>query len=135
MCFNNSVPDATKVDVLTDRLFAVDIASHQFHELAQFRQTAKRKRGAQWAAAFNNKMFISVNAPTDWLASPAAQADADLENAYPRYSMKRKERFANEDVPDPRADFMGFSACPPCRRAPSSWSLSNRCPANRRAIM
>ncbi|HZK80564.1 MAG TPA: hypothetical protein VFC46_05835, partial [Humisphaera sp.] len=108
MCFNNSVPDATKVDVLTDRLFAIDIATHQFHELAQFRQTASRKRESQWAAAFNNRVYVSVHAPTDWLASPAAQADADLENAYPRYAVKRKERFANEDVPDPRADFMGL---------------------------
>ncbi|HWE01621.1 MAG TPA: hypothetical protein VG326_04365 [Tepidisphaeraceae bacterium] len=108
MCFNNSLPDETKVDVLTDRLFAVDIATHQFRELAQFRQTASRKRASQWAAAFDNKVYVSVSAPTDWLASPAAQADADLDNCYPRYAVKRKERFANEDVPDPRADFMGL---------------------------
>jgi hypothetical protein len=108
MCFNLPLPDESKVDTPTDRLWAVDIATHEFREVAQFRQTSKRKRGGQWLATANNKVYLSVNAPTDWLATSGTPSDVDYENCYPRYSMKRKERFANEDVPDPRSDFLAL---------------------------
>lgn len=95
-----------RVDPSTEAVWGVDIKTHAVREIARLQPTAERKRGIQSLATRGGKLYLSIGAPDDWLASAAADGDVDYEACFPRYAPRRKEKFPFEQVPDPRGDFV-----------------------------
>jgi hypothetical protein len=94
------------LDKRTEAVWAVDLATRKVSTVAMLEPTAERKRGIQGFAARDNKVYLAINSPEDWLNNAAAAADVDVQNCLPTYPTARKERAAHEYVPDPRTDFV-----------------------------
>ncbi len=95
-----------RLDKTTDGIWAVDLKTKEIRTVALLAPSAERKRGVQGFAARDNKLYLAINSPEDWLNNAAAAGDVDSLNCLPNYGMARKERFPHEVVFDPRTDFL-----------------------------
>jgi hypothetical protein len=94
------------LDKKTEAIWGVDVTTKAVRRVAMLPPTNTRNRGIQGIAARDNKVYLAIRAPEDWLVNAAAPADVDVQNCLPFYPVKRKERAAYEIVPDPRNDFI-----------------------------
>ncbi|MCX5661344.1 MAG: hypothetical protein NTW19_16815 [Planctomycetota bacterium] len=94
------------VDPRSEAIWAVDVATHRHGRLAVISPTAKREVGLTSLAARDGKVYCAISASENFLANAMLAADVDIENCVPKYSAVRKEKYAFEIVPNPRADFL-----------------------------
>ncbi len=97
---------AAGMDKSTEGLWAIDLKTRAVRTLATLQPTAERKRGVQGIAARDNKVYLAVRSPADWLVNAAAAVDVDPLHCLPAYGTPRPARAAHEVVPDPRNDFL-----------------------------
>lgn len=97
---------AAGMDKSTEGLWAIDLKTRAVRTLATLQPTAERKRGVQGIAARDNKVYLAVRSPADWLVNAAAAVDVDALHCLPAYGTPRPARAAHEVVPDPRNDFL-----------------------------
>ncbi|HEV7405686.1 MAG TPA: hypothetical protein VGO11_22270, partial [Chthoniobacteraceae bacterium] len=94
------------IDKSSEGLWAIDLQTRAVRTLATLQPTAERKRGVQGIAARDNKVYLAVRSPADWLVNAAAAVDVDALHCLPTYATPRAARAAHEVVPDPRNDFL-----------------------------
>jgi len=94
------------IDKTTDAIWAVDLETRKVRTLAMLQPTAERKRGIQGFAARDNKVYLAIHAPDNWLNNAVAAVDVDPVNCLPGYPQARPARAAHEIVADPRTDFI-----------------------------
>lgn len=94
------------IDKSSEGLWAIDLGTRAVKTLATLQPTAARKRGVQGIAARDNKVYLAVRSPADWLVNAAAAVDVDALHCLPAYATPRAARAAHEVVPDPRNDFL-----------------------------
>ncbi|HPD14813.1 MAG TPA: hypothetical protein PLE19_07680 [Planctomycetota bacterium] len=87
-----------------DRVWAVDVATQKVEELLMLSQTEKRQRGICGMAAAGGKLYMAIDAGSDWLNNAVGIGDVDIENCLPPYP--RKKQSGLDYVPDPRDDFV-----------------------------
>lgn len=101
-----SAPGANmQLDPRAEVVWAVDVESHKFKEVARLFPTSSRQRGIKSMAAHDGKLFIAVGAEEDWFAAAAGPDDVDIERCVPVYAATRLPRYPHEAPPDPRGDF------------------------------
>ncbi len=94
------------LDKNSEMIWAVDLETRAVRTVATLQPTAERKRGIQGFAAHDNKVYMAIHSPGGWLDNAAAATDVDSQNSLPTYTVARLPRFAHEEVPDPRNDFI-----------------------------
>ena len=94
------------IDPRSEPVWAIDRETKRNRTVAILAPRANRDRGMVGMAARQGKLYISVRAPQNYLANAAGADDVDLPNSFPKYAVKRKERYNHEIVPDPRSDFL-----------------------------
>ncbi len=94
------------IDKSTDAVWAVDLKTRAVRTLAMLQPTAERTRGLQGFAARDNKVYMAIHAPDNWLNNAVAAVEVDPVNCLPAYPQARPARAAHEIVPDPRTDFI-----------------------------
>jgi len=94
------------LDKTTDGIWAVDLKTREIRTVTMLAPSAERKRGVQGFAAHDNKIYLAIHSPDNWLNNAAAAGDVDPLNCLPNYGTPRKERFPHEVVFDPRKDFL-----------------------------
>ncbi|MBM4038782.1 MAG: hypothetical protein FJ290_09725 [Planctomycetes bacterium] len=87
-----------------DRVWAVDVETQKVEEVLMASQTEKRHRGIRGMAAGGGKLYLAIDAGSDWLNNAAGIGDVDIENCLPPYP--RKKQSGLDYVPDPRDDFV-----------------------------
>ncbi|MBM4031613.1 MAG: hypothetical protein FJ291_07490 [Planctomycetes bacterium] len=87
-----------------DRVWAVDVETQRVEEVLMASQTEKRQRGIRGMAAGGGKLYLAIDAGSDWLNNAVGIGDVDIENCLPRYP--RKKQSSLDYVPDPRNDFV-----------------------------
>ena len=98
----------------TDYVWRFTLPEKHLDTMLQTDGTATRKRGIRGMAVRDGKLYLSINAGTNYLENTASPADVNLETCVPRYPVPQKANRA--DDPDPRSDFLrGFRlmATPP----------------------
>src|SRR6185437_10387635 len=95
-----------QIDPRAEVVWAVDVESHKFKEVARLFPTSARQRGIKSMIARNGKLHIAVGAEEDWFASAAGPDDVDIEKCVPIYAATRQPRYPHESPPDPRGDFL-----------------------------
>ncbi|MDA0842142.1 MAG: hypothetical protein O2857_30640, partial [Planctomycetota bacterium] len=103
-------------DAGADRVWEVDIESHEVIEAFRARTDERRVRGCEGLAVRDNKVYLSINAQQKWLANAVGMGAIDIDRCLPFYREARKPKFPYEIVPDPRGDFMrlfGLAGTPP----------------------
>ncbi len=88
----------------TDYVWRFTLPNKKLDTMLQIDATATRKRGIRGMAAKDGKLYLSIDAGTDYLENAASPADVDLETSVPRYAVPPKTN--KYDDPDPRADFL-----------------------------
>jgi len=88
----------------TDYVWRFSLPDKKLDTMLQVDASATRKRGIRGMAARNGKLYLSINAGTDYLENAAAPSDVNLETCVPRYPVPPKTN--KYDDPDPRADFL-----------------------------
>jgi hypothetical protein len=88
----------------TDYVWRFSLPGKKLDTMLQIDATATRKRGIRGMAARDGKLYLSINAGTNYLENAASPADVDLEKSIPRYPVPPKTN--KYDDPDPRADFL-----------------------------
>lgn len=66
--------------------------------------TANRRRGTSGMAVREGKLYLAVNASTDWMENAFPATDVDLDQCEPKYAKPPKSN--KYDDPDRRADFL-----------------------------
>jgi len=87
-----------------DRVWGVDIEAQKVAEVLMASQTEKRHRGIRGMAAGGGRLYLAIDAGSDWLNNAVGIGDVDIENCLPPYP--RKKRSGLDYVPDPRDDFV-----------------------------
>lgn len=87
-----------------DRVWAVDIATQKVEDFLMISQTERRHRGICGMAAGNGKLYMAIDAGSDWLNNAVGIGDVDIEHCLPPYP--RKKQSGLDWVPDPRNDFV-----------------------------
>ncbi len=87
-----------------DRVWMVDVATQKVEEFLMASQTEKRQRGICGLAAGGGKVYMAIDAGSDWLNNAVGIGDVDIENCLPPYP--RKKQSGLDYVPDPRDDFV-----------------------------
>jgi len=119
-----------------DRVWGVDIETHEVRQVVRASGTETRKRGARGMAARDGKLYLSIAGDANYLANAAGPATVDIENCQPRY--KKRASGANEKEPDPRDDFLrGFrlKAAPPGNNGGLVWLESTKGPSRREHVL
>jgi len=93
-------------DAGADRVWEVDIESHQVKRVFSAKSDERRARGCKGLAMRDGKVYLSINAPQKWLANAVGVAAVDTEHCQPRYASPRKPRVPYEIVPNPADDFL-----------------------------
>lgn len=125
-----------------DRIWGVDIASHQWRSVMVAQNTEKRRRGISGMAARDGKVYLAINAVDNWLDNACGWEAVDLDNCRPSYKEARKPKVPHEIVPDSRGDFLRLlrlKGDPPGYGHPDGqgliWLESTRGPARRQELM
>ena len=125
-----------------DRIWGVDIATHQWRSVLVAQNTEKRRRGISGMAAREGKVYLSINAVDNWLDNACGWEAIDLDNCRPSYKEARKPKVPYEIVPDSRNDFLRLfrlKGDPPGYGHPEGqgliWLESTRGPARRQELL
>ena len=94
-----------QLDPRAEVVWAVDVASHTFKEIARLLPTSARQRGIKSMVARNGKLYIAIGAEDDWFASAAGPDDVDIAHCIPIYAAAREPKYPHEVPPNPRDDF------------------------------
>ena len=93
-------------DVAVEHVWGVDIATHQFHDVINRKDSESRKTGISGIAADDGRLYVAVRAAEPWFTNALGEEDVDLLHCFPVYREKGKPKRSNEIVPDPRNDFL-----------------------------
>ncbi len=125
-----------------DRVWGVDIASHQSRTVLIAQNTEQRRRGISGIAARNGKVVLAINAVDNWIDNACGWAAVDITQCRPSYKVARDPRVPYEIVPDSRNDFLRLlrlKGDPPGYGFPDGqgliWLESTMGPENRQQIM
>lgn len=88
----------------TDYVWRFTLPGKALDTMLQVNATATRKRGIRGMAARDGKLYLAINAGTDYLENAASPSDVDLEKSIPRYPVPPKSN--KYDDPDFRSDFL-----------------------------
>ena len=120
-----------------DRVWAVDIETQRVSEVLMASQTERRQRGIRGMAAGGGKLYLAIDAGSDWLNGAVGIGDVDIENCLPPYP--RKKRSGLDYVPDPRDDFVRLfriKGTPPGNSGGGlTWLESTRGPGRQQHIL
>ncbi len=89
-----------------DRVWGVDIATHQWRTVLVAQNTEQRRRGITGMAAREGKLVLAINAVDNWLGNACGWAAVDLVQSRPTYRPARKPKIPYEIVPDSQNDFL-----------------------------
>jgi hypothetical protein len=101
----------------TDYVWRFALPGKKMDTMIQVNATSTRKRGIKGMAVRDGKLYLAINAGTNYLENAATADDVNLETSVPRYPVPLKTN--KYDDPDPRSDFLRLlrlTATPPGNR-------------------
>jgi len=93
-------------DAGADRVWEVDIETHEITEVLRAKTDERRVRGCEGLAVRDGKVYLAINAKQKWLTNAAGLGAIDINHCRPFYREARKPKYPYEIVPDPRGDFL-----------------------------